>query len=115
MLFLFFDALAGLFFFHAIALWITVLAPRRADFNTMMGNVVSLPAKLVLIFGMVPVMVVNSGLGISLARFTENWGWMAFGAFVSVALYVLSLALVGPVLNRRSERLIQLVAGATSN
>jgi len=115
MLFLLLDALAGLFFFHAIALWITVLAPRRADFNTMMGNVVSLPAKLVLILGMVPVMVVNSGLGISLARFTEHWNWMGLGALASAMLYLLSLALVGPALNRRSERLVQLVAGAASN
>jgi hypothetical protein len=115
MLFLLFDAIAGLLFFHAIALWIAVLAPRRADFNTMMGNVVSLPAKLVLICGMVPVMVVNSGLGISLGRYTDRWPWMAAAASLCLAFYWISLALIAPVLNRRREQLVQLVAGAASN
>jgi len=115
LVFVLFDVTAGLFVFHALSLWIAVLVPKRAEFGTMMGNVVSLPAKILLIGGMVPIMVVNSGLGLSSSHLLDRWDWMLAASVAALLMYVVSLKMAGSVLCRRQEQLVESVAGAVSN
>jgi hypothetical protein len=114
-LFLAFDILAGLFFLHAVALWIVVWAPKRADFSLMMGNVVSLPAKLLMIASIMPLIFINTGWGPSVDVVVGYWRWAAAGMLIAVLAYWLSLKLTGHLLVERREILIEKLAGAASN
>lgn len=114
-LFLAFDIVAGLFFLHAVALWIVVWAPKRADFSVMMGNVVSLPAKLLMIASIMPLIIINSGWGPSLDVIVAYRRWAAAGMLISMLVYWLSLKLTGHFLVGRRELLIEKLAGAASN
>lgn len=114
-LFLAFDILGGLFFLHAVSLWIVVWTPKRADFSVMMGNVVSLPAKLLMVASIMPLIVINSGWGPRVDVVSAHWRWAAAGMLIAVLAYGLSLKLTGRLLVRRREILIEKLAGAASN
>ena len=113
--FLILDIVAGLFFLHAVALWIVVWAPRRADFSTMMGNVVSLPAKFLMIGSIMPLIFINSGWGPRFDTVVRHWDWALGGVLAALFLYWVSLKSVGRLLVQRREVLIEKMAGAASN
>ena len=113
--FLILDIVAGLFFLHAVALWIVVWAPRRADFSTMMGNVVSLPAKFLMIGSIMPLIFINSGWGPRFDTVVRHWDWALGGVLAALFVYWVSLKSVGRLLVQRREVLIEKMAGAASN
>lgn len=113
--FLMLDILAGLFFLHGLSLWIVVWAPKRAQFSTMMGNVVSLPAKILMVAAIMPLVFINSGMGPSFGALVEGWRWAAVAVVVAGVGYGISLKLVGHLLAGRRESMIETLAGAASN
>lgn len=114
-LFLAFDIVAGLFLLHGVALWIVVWAPKRADFSMMMGNVVSLPAKLLMVASIMPLFFINSGWGPAVDVVAGYWRWAALGMLLAMLAYWGSLHATGKLLSARREILIEKLAGAASN
>jgi hypothetical protein len=111
---------AGLFLFNALGLWTSVLSPKAADFNAIWNNRLSLGANVTLFCGLfAPLWIVTM-----FSRFSRSLGtsdpadpsrfWPAALAMMalSVAVYLFSMKAIEPVLNRRREKLINLIAGA---
>jgi hypothetical protein len=107
------SAIAGLFLFHAAALWVSLLNPRKGNYNASLGNDLSLGGNILVIGGMLtalfgPVLLSKAWP----APFhPENW-WMALlPAALGVGLYRVSLKWASAALGPRRERLLAVVEG----
>ena len=111
------SGIAGLFFFNSLGLWTTVLAPRRIDFRSMMGNQLSIGGNLVLIGGF----ALALGAAFVLMRHSDlitvlaDWWVLLLLCAVCLGLYVASLSLIANVSNAHRERIIKAIAGASNN
>lgn len=113
--FLLFDMLAGLFFFHALGLWTSVLTPRAVDFNSVMGNRMSLPANLLVFSALGTIFAARALLHDPLALIYRYWWAMPLVALGCFGFYWLSLVAMGRSMEGRREALVQTVAGAANN
>jgi hypothetical protein len=107
---------AGLFLFNALGLWTSVLSPKAADFNAIWNNRLSFGANVVMFCGSFPF-----GVTFALSQFIDPSDLLRFWplglamAALSFAFYLFSMKMIEPVLNRRREKLINLMAGARDN
>jgi hypothetical protein len=107
------SSLTGLFLFHAAALWVSVFNPRKGNYNSSLGNDLSLGGNILVIGG-----VITALLGPRLLHRAwptpfqpQNW-WMALPvAAVAAAGYVIALNTITGVFARRRETLLAVVEG----
>jgi hypothetical protein len=105
--------IAGLFLFHAAALWVSLINPRKGNYNSSLGNDLSLGGNILVIGGMLAAIFGPMSLRRAWpAPFQpENW-WMALlPAALGIALYVVSLNAASAALGPRRERLLAVVEG----
>jgi hypothetical protein len=106
-------ALAGLLFFNALAIWTSLLAPRRTAFETTFGNQLSLSANVLLIGG---ILLMLGGATIldhmaGPAMVLQYW-WASIPAVLLAAgLYFFSLRRGTDVFIARRERLLNALEG----
>jgi len=111
------SGIAGLFFFNSLGLWTTILAPRRIDFRSIMGNQLSIAGNLILIGGFALVL----GTAFVLMKHSNlitvmgYWWVLLLLSAVCLGLYVMSLSLVANVSDAHRERIIKAIAGASNN
>ncbi len=115
LIFLISDMLAGLFFFHALGLWTSILAPRAADFNNVMGNKMSLPANLLTFSALGSVFAAMALLHDPLVVIARYWWAMPLVAAGCGGFYWISLHAMTRSMEVRRELLVQAIAGAASN
>src|SRR5512144_2495997 len=110
------DALAGLLLFGAAGLWSSVLTPKRAEFDRVMGNDMSLGGNIIL-FACIFVMSAMGPLAHHrrLADILNYWWLMLLGAVTMAVVYVASLLLAGRLVEARRERVVETIAGAAQN
>lgn len=105
---------AGLFLFNAAGLWTTALSPKSSDFRRVFGNYLSLGGNLVMVFQIVLlVMPLNLAIAgvITKRQILTHWPVLVLLVFICAGLYAASLYLIEPVLKRRRDRLVCLIAG----
>lgn len=107
------SGLTGLFGLHAVGLWTTLYGPRRGNYNSSLGNDMSLAGNVTVIGGMMGSIFLPQFLArrdpALLAP--ENW-WMAvLAAAVAVVFYFVSLRMTAMQLSGRRERLMAVVEG----
>lgn len=98
-------AVAGLLWLHSGALWISVLAPKPANFDTMMSGNVSRAASLLMVVMVAPIfLVIELGMDRSL-ELVAYWWIVTLAAVVGAAVYWASLRAAGRMLEGRWERM----------
>lgn len=104
------NGLGGLCFFHALALWTSILAPSRADGEMLFGNDYSLAANVVGTGGMLGVIFGSQFLGLAAGpRFLQFW-WIAPGFMTAgVGFYVVTFRMAPKMLLSRRERILAVV------
>jgi hypothetical protein len=110
-------AVAGLFLFNALGLWTSVLSPWAANFDAMWNNRLSFGANVVIFCGFLAPLGLGMTLSIILDPSDPSRFWFPGLAApaLSFAFYLFSMRAIEPVLNRRREKLINLIAGARDN
>ena len=107
-------AVASLFLFNTFGLWTSLISPKRADFNAMWNNRLSLGANAVIIGGiLVPfwgTMVLAER--ISQATVLHLWWIPCLILIFCFGSYLFALRAIEKTANSRRERLINLIAGA---
>ncbi len=106
------NTVAGALFFFTLASWLTVLAPRRVNFDGMMGNVMSRTAQFTLIVAAVGTMFLLRFLAGDVVALARWWWEMALFAVAMYFVYQFSMRTLAPVLARRRERLLDAIVGA---
>lgn len=107
------SALAGLFFFHGLGVWTSLLAPRRMPFAALWGNQLSIAANVLLIGGIVFAGVLSQVLRllVGLDPLLRHW-WVAPPLVpLGLAFYLFTLRRAGGVLQARRERILAAVEG----
>ena len=107
------SGVAGLFLFHGLGLWVTLLNPRKGDYNNNFGNDLSLFGNVVLIGGIISALftprLINKYAHALVAP--EYW-WISLAApLLAVAFFSISLGAAGPMFRDRRERLLALAEG----
>jgi hypothetical protein len=106
------SGLAGLFFFQALGVWTSLLAPRPIEFTATFGNKLSLAANAVMV-GCIAVFfglsLILSALGTSLVLSL----WWAAPAFMaaSAAFHLLTLRTGARLFVARRERMLSVIEG----
>jgi len=106
-------AVGGLLVFNALAIWTSLLAPRRTAFETTFGNQLSLGANVLLIGGMM--LMLGGAFALDTmagpAIVLKYW-WVSFPAILLAAgFYSLSLRRGADVFVARRERLLNALEG----
>ncbi|MBX3280345.1 MAG: hypothetical protein KF868_20295 [Acidobacteria bacterium] len=104
---------AGLFFFNALGLWTTILAPRRVDFTSMLGNQLSFAANVVVMGGMILIFAAYFGLlflRAPLDRVLELWWTPVAMTAAALVFYFISWRLIEVPAETRRNSVIDLVA-----
>ena len=106
--------LTGLFLFHSVAAWTSVLTPSKGDYSERFRRQNSPGTIWTMIFMMIILIlsftIRSTLLGNDLAAY---WWLSCIAAGAAGFLYFSSLKLAGPVLIRRRERLLSVVEGRT--
>ena len=107
-----YSGIAGLFFFSALGLWVSIYFPRSLSFQTLVGNHLSLGGNIVAVGGLFVIML--SGFYIvthvSLTTFiTYSWLLSALTIFCIIS-YLLSIRMIAKVTENRREYLIKTIA-----
>jgi uncharacterized membrane protein (DUF485 family) len=104
---------AGLFLFHGLAIWVSLMNPRKGNYYSNFGNDLSLWGNVLLIGGVLACMFAPQWLGRNAPALLspEKW-WLAILAMVAgLVLYSISLRSAGPVFRARRETLLRVVEG----
>lgn len=110
------SSLSGLFFLNGLSLWTTVLSPLRVNFQSVIGNQLSIGGNLILwggsfsVFGVFAILV--GGLG--LTALLKNWWVGVLLVVLCIGFFGLSLKWAAVALESRYERLCKVIAGADS-
>jgi hypothetical protein len=106
--------LTGLFLFHAIAAWSSVVTPSRADYYEKFRKQSS-PGTIWTGVFMLAVLVITFTVRSVLlgGNLTDYWWLSWISAAAAAVVYVGTLKLVGASLTRRRERLLSVVEGRT--
>ncbi len=107
------SGLAGAVLFHAAALWVGLLNPRRGNYGNNFGNDLSLGGNILLIGGVLLCIAVPQLLSKFVPALVSpaNWWLAILAAAIAVAVYSASLRAAGPVFRNRRERLLAVVEG----
>jgi hypothetical protein len=107
------SSIAGMFLFHAAALWVSLINPRKGNYNSSIGNDLSLGGNILVIGGMLTALFGPLALHkVWPAPFLpENW-WMSLAlAALAIAAYFASLKSASATVGPRRERLLAVVEG----
>lgn len=106
--------LTGLFLFHSVAAWTSLITPSTADYSERFRRQNSPGTIWTFIFMMV-LLVLSLTLRATLlgSELAAYWWLSCLAAAAAGVLYISSLKLAGPVLIRRRERLLSVVEGRT--
>ena len=110
---LFASGVTGMFVFHGLGLWASLLGPRRGNYSSAMGNDLSWMGNVVLLG------CVMSGIFVpqALRKFVPgavspgNWWLIIPVALAALAFYVVSLRAASKLLPTRREQLMAVVEG----
>lgn len=105
--------IAGLYFFNALSIWTSLLAPRATSFETTFGNQLSLGANILLIGGILGCVfgVIALDKAVSPATVLDHWWVAPLAAAVAITGYIYSLRLGAVVFVSRRERLLKAIEG----
>ncbi len=110
-------ALASLFLFNAFGLWTSIFSPKRSNFNAMWNSRLSFGGNVVVIGGVViplwTAMAIADLVGTS--TFLRFWWMPSLILIFCVGFYAFSLLFIKRPVEKRRERLINLIAGASDN
>ncbi len=103
----------SLFFFHALGLWTSLLAPRRGNYATAFGNDLSFAANVVVIAGMLIMLFAPRLLAKPwpAAVSPAFWWTTPSAAALAAAFYFVSLRTTTTVFRVRREQLLAIVEG----
>jgi hypothetical protein len=106
-------SLLTLFLIHGVALWTSILGPRRGNFKQSFGNDLSFAGNVVVIGGMLGWLFIPQILSAeSVAALVRNYWWastpLALAAFL---FYAVSLRITGQLFRSRREMLMSLLEG----
>jgi hypothetical protein len=107
------SGVGGLCLFNALSIWTSLLAPRRASFETTFGNQLSLAANVLLIGGVLAGVfgVIALDKAVGPAAVLNHW-WVPIPlAVLAIAFYVYSLQRGAAVFVSRRERLLNALEG----
>ena len=107
------SSLTGLFLFHAAALWVSVFNPRKGNYQSSLGNDLSLGGNILVIGGVITAVLLPRILRHAWpAPFQpENW-WISLLLAAAAALtYLVSLNTIAGMFGPRRERLLAIVEG----
>jgi hypothetical protein len=107
------SATAGMFFYHSLGLWSSILGPRRGNYYGNLGNDLSLFGNLVMIGGMVFFLSMPHWLRlISPMLVSPDYWWWALAPVLGAALlYRISLRAAGRAFTERREQLMAVLEG----
>ncbi|MBS1856858.1 MAG: hypothetical protein JST11_15930 [Acidobacteria bacterium] len=107
------SALTGLFLFNAAGVWVTLLNPRKGNYDSNFGNDLSLGGNVVVIGSVLCAMLLPRLLHhfAPAAVSPQSWWMLLPLPALAAALYRVSLTAAGPVFTARRERLLALVEG----
>jgi hypothetical protein len=105
---------SSLFLFNALGLWTSVFSSKRANFDSMWNNRLSIGANIVMVGGVVVPYIFAIVMSERLAPETifHFWWILALLMLLSISFYIFSFVAVAPALNARRERLIDIIAGS---
>jgi hypothetical protein len=108
-------AVTTLFLMHGLALWSSLLGPRRGNFKASFGNDLSFAGNLVFIGGMLSLMVVPRVLSKlwPVAVSPANWWIVLVLAPLAAAFYFVSLRKAAQLFRSRREAILAVVEGRT--
>jgi hypothetical protein len=107
------SSIAGLFLFHACALWVSLYNPRKGNYQSSIGNDLSLFGNILVIGGMLtaifgPVLLHKVW---PMPFDPANWWMTLLPAAIGVTAYLVSLNSAAALLGPRRERLLAVVEG----
>ena len=107
------STVTGLLLFHAAALWVTLFNPRKGNYNSSLGNDLSLGGNILMIGSvLLAILGPRSVSKVWPAPFQpENWWMTLVLAGAAAALYSASLKTVAGLFAPRRERLLAVVEG----
>lgn len=107
------SGVGGLFLFNALAIWTSLLAPRRTNFETTFGNQLSLSGNVLLIGGVVASVFGAAGLDrtVGPAAVLKYWWVAILAASMAVAFYLYSLRRGAELFVSRREVLLNRLEG----
>jgi hypothetical protein len=107
------SAVGGLLFFNALAIWTSLLAPRRTAFETTFGNQLSFSANVLLIGGILLMLGGATALDqMAGPEIVLQYWWVSIPAVLLAAgLYFFSLRRGAAVFIERRERLLNALEG----
>lgn len=108
-------ALTALFLMHGLALWSTVLGPRRGNYKASFGNDLSLAGNLVFIGGMLILLAVPRILAAVWppAVSPANWWIVLLLVPLAAAFYAVSLRQAAVAFRSRREQILAVMEGRT--
>ncbi len=106
-------SVTSLFLFHGLALWTSLLGPRRGNYKHTLGNDLSLAGNVVIIGGMMTFLIVPQTVarGLSTGLILEYWWTTPLTALIAAAFYAISLRLTTTLFRTRREQLMALMEG----
>jgi hypothetical protein len=101
----------SLFFFHGVALWVSVLAPRRGNFAASMGNDLSFAANIVVMGWMLSLLFLPRVIAKSWpdAITPANWWVLPPLALAGLIFYVFSLRSTAALFAARREQILAVI------
>jgi hypothetical protein len=106
-------SLTSLFLFHGVALWTSVLGPRRGNYKQALGNDLSLAGNVVIIGGMMSLLFLPQVLlkGVSPEAARDNWWITPMLAVAALVFYAISLRFTTVLFRARREQIMALMEG----
>jgi hypothetical protein len=106
-------SLLSLFLFHGVALWTSILGPRRGNYKQAFGNDLSFAGNVVIIGGMLcwlflPQVALRS---VSATQVLDYWWVTPLAALAALLFYSVSLRLTTRLFRTRREELMALLEG----
>jgi hypothetical protein len=107
------NGFAGLFFFHGLGLWVSMLNPRKGDFNGTFGNDLSLWGNIVVVGGMLTAIFTPKIVWkVAPALLSPGLWWVSILAVAPAILFFYgSLRAASPLLRSRREQMMAVVEG----
>jgi hypothetical protein len=107
------SSIAGLLLFHACALWVSLYNPRKGNYQSSIGNDLSLGGNILVIGGMLTAIFAPMLIHKKWPTLVDpaNWWTALLPAAIGVTAYLVSLNSAAAQLGPRRERLLATVEG----
>lgn len=104
---------SGLFLFHALGVWASIYGPRRGNYNSNLGNDLSLIGNIVVIGGVLGCILLPHALhAIDPALVSPRYWWWALAPLLaSMLFYRISLRAAGGLFTEKREALMAVIEG----